>query len=626
LRRPQATVQNASDRLGHPRGQPEDGTKTKVQWLPRDQLDREAAKLIRKVDVVLDIGPGIRPQVFFRPGLHICVEPHREYTRFLQEQFDKRRDVLILRIDGLSATKILPSQAVDTVFLLDVIVHLPKGDGQRLLQECARVARQQVVVFTPLGFLEQAYEAGEIDAWGYHGGEWQIHRSGWSPEDFEDGWLVLGCREYHYVSGKGEGLRSPAGAFWAIRDCRVPPNHAALAVLSTSLPPDSSGQAVVLFRLLEKWTGGSYCLLGTHRYVRGETHSDDTDWLAGEYVFLPTTRAWNRPLRAFPGSRTFLRLRWAMSLLGSLFGRLRWLTRALRERKSRFLLACSGDPWDLPLSAVASKLLRIPLGVYLFDWYAYQWTAPSLRLLARFFEPWILRSAAVVLTHSPVLASRLSERYGIAAVNIPNPAYEVNQPKNRKRPPRSRERVFTVLFAGAIYAANEGPLRNLIGAAESMTRVPVRIAIHSAQRPEWLREAAERVDVRFGEHVRSREIHKVLSAADVLFLPLAFSSSLKEVVETAAPAKMSDYMASGNAILVHAPANSYVAQYFRRNGCGMVVDEDDPGTLAESLTELFKKPQLRRALGSAARSRAEVDFAPTIIRDAFVDAVMRYLR
>jgi hypothetical protein len=104
------------------------------------------------------------------------------------------------------------------VFLLDVLEHLPKEPGQALLQECERVARQQIVLFTPLGFLSQEYADAEEDAWGFHGGQWQRHLSGWVPEDLDDAWTVLACRHFHATNGRGNRLDPPAGAFWAIKN------------------------------------------------------------------------------------------------------------------------------------------------------------------------------------------------------------------------------------------------------------------------------------------------------------------------------------------------------------------------------------------------------------------------
>src|SRR4029078_10523678 len=92
------------------------------------------------------------------------------------------------------AIGMFPDKSVDSVFALDFIEHLDKQDGLRMLREAERVARQQIVVFTPHGFFPQSYDdPGKPDRWGMDGGYWQTHRSGWAPDDFGDGWDIVIC-------------------------------------------------------------------------------------------------------------------------------------------------------------------------------------------------------------------------------------------------------------------------------------------------------------------------------------------------------------------------------------------------------------------------------------------------
>jgi len=125
---------------------------------------------------IVDVGPGIRPQPFYRAATHLCIEPHPEYCEWL-----RARGYPVL--EG-TALDILPTVTpCDVVFMLDVIEHMEKAEGA----ECLRVAREkarQVVVYTPNGFHEQSYKEGEKDAWGMNGTHWQTHRSGWTPEEF----------------------------------------------------------------------------------------------------------------------------------------------------------------------------------------------------------------------------------------------------------------------------------------------------------------------------------------------------------------------------------------------------------------------------------------------------------
>lgn len=195
-----------------------------LEWTDRESLLRRASELVRQTDVVLDVGCGVRPQTLVRrPRVLVCIEPHDEYRRIVGERFAGTTTILIAGTVP-EALEPLPARSVDTVFLLDVIEHLDRRSGERTLAECVRVAREQVVVFTPLGFMPQE-EAPGLDGWGLHGTRWQAHRSGWEPVDFSGaGWRVIACRDFHLVNGQGRPFEPPFGAFWAIHDvCRDAP-------------------------------------------------------------------------------------------------------------------------------------------------------------------------------------------------------------------------------------------------------------------------------------------------------------------------------------------------------------------------------------------------------------------
>lgn len=133
---------------------------------------------LRKCDVVMDVGAGIRPMQWYRPKRHICIEPYLPYCERL------RLVAPHLEVHNLTAQQALCRQrfpGVEAVYLLDVIEHMDKGAGWVLLLDATHVAEVQVVIYTPYGFKEQ-----HGDPWGLGGVEWQEHRSGWLPADFAE--------------------------------------------------------------------------------------------------------------------------------------------------------------------------------------------------------------------------------------------------------------------------------------------------------------------------------------------------------------------------------------------------------------------------------------------------------
>lgn len=69
--------------------------------------------------------------------------------------------------------------SVDCAIALDVLEHLQKSDGEKLLAEAERASSKKIVLTTPNGFAPQD---SHID-----GNPGQKHRSGWSKAEFEEG-------------------------------------------------------------------------------------------------------------------------------------------------------------------------------------------------------------------------------------------------------------------------------------------------------------------------------------------------------------------------------------------------------------------------------------------------------
>ncbi|HEV2178337.1 MAG TPA: hypothetical protein VGU20_31070 [Stellaceae bacterium] len=148
-----------------------------------------------EVDTVLDIGAGLRPMGWYKPKRHICVEPHPPYAERL-----KAAGYEVWCETAASAVGTIKSWgpgSINAIYLLDVIEHMPRAEGEALLKVLPWLEAKQIVVFTPTGFMAQ-----EHDAWGLGGEHWQKHRSGWTPEDFA-GWRIsypLGASQFMAVS------------------------------------------------------------------------------------------------------------------------------------------------------------------------------------------------------------------------------------------------------------------------------------------------------------------------------------------------------------------------------------------------------------------------------------------
>jgi hypothetical protein len=109
-------------------------------------------------------------------------------------------------MDVMDITKEYQDKSFDVVLASDVIEHLRKEDGLRLVDMMERLARKKVIIFTPNGFLKQ----GAVD-----GNNYQIHLSGWEVEEMRAlGYRVRGIRGWKALRGAYAEVKWRPKAIW----------------------------------------------------------------------------------------------------------------------------------------------------------------------------------------------------------------------------------------------------------------------------------------------------------------------------------------------------------------------------------------------------------------------------
>jgi len=97
--------------------------------------------------------------------------------------------------DALAYIKKAKNDSFDVISLFDAIEHLTKEDGVELINECKRVARKHILLFTPEGYVRNEPH----NAWGIEGADhWQQHLSGWTMDELRN----LGFTILHRQGGK----------------------------------------------------------------------------------------------------------------------------------------------------------------------------------------------------------------------------------------------------------------------------------------------------------------------------------------------------------------------------------------------------------------------------------------
>ena len=176
-----------------------------VRLFPRFQTTLQRA--LSGCDSLLDLGCGyFSPIDRFNIPFSVGVELFEPY---LQES--KRKGIHSQYIRADIRRLEFQSKSFDAVIAIDVLEHLTKQEGSKLLLKMAHWATKKVIIVTPNGYLSQ-------DVYGSN--PLQEHRSGWSVEELSDlGFKVYGINGWKGLRGyKASPKYRPTLLWYAISE------------------------------------------------------------------------------------------------------------------------------------------------------------------------------------------------------------------------------------------------------------------------------------------------------------------------------------------------------------------------------------------------------------------------
>lgn len=390
-----------------------------------------------------------------------------------------------------------------------------------------------------------------------------------------------------------------------------------IAIISPVLPPSRSGQALVLYHLLNGVEPSKYCLISNQDYNHEIQEKLCSQKLPVKYYYIPPIFQLRKRLSV--GKSFFLLLDhigYAKPLENYIIQRAHHIANILVKEKCEAIVACTADLFDPVAAFYASKMLNIPYYLYAFDHYSYQTTHYQDKRYAQKIEKEIINGAKGVIVPNEYLEKEYNKQYGVKPFVIHNP-FKISEYKPIESNHHQERNQKTILYTGAIYDAHYDAIQNLTTALKMIELPEVYLHLYTSQHQIVLKIKGISGPVVFHKPCHHTEIPSIQQQADILFLPLAFSSPYPGIIKTASPGKMGEYLASGKPILVHAPKNSFISWYFKKYECGCVVDEKNPDLLAKEIKRLLEDKKYVETLCDNARYRAEVDFNITTARLKF---------
>ncbi|MHA1364839.1 MAG: hypothetical protein ACTSP5_00305 [Candidatus Heimdallarchaeota archaeon] len=391
-----------------------------------------------------------------------------------------------------------------------------------------------------------------------------------------------------------------------------------VVVVSHTLPPSCSGQAIMIHRIFKNFPEEKYSFISTDIDFDSK-RPKATKKLPGRYFYLkPPIKLspLHMPRLGFINTiKSFFRNFFMMSI--TILTKTYQITRILKNEKASLVISCTANLPNIPAAFLASKITRTHFVPYIFDDFAYQ-TTGAWRLFSRVLEKYILKRSSNIIVTNEYMQAEYLKRYGVASTIIHNPTTFFEEKTTKEKLPFSKNKV-NIVYTGAIYSAQIDALYNLVQGIIASQRTNIELHLYTDTSLEILKKHHLIEDfVKYHEHVSSEKIPYILTNAQILFLPLAFDSHIPEVIRSASPGKMGDYLASEGLILVNAPADSFINWYFTHHKCGVVVSTKNPKELGEALVTIIDNKELQEKLRENAITQAKKDFIATTVRKDFV--------
>jgi len=249
---------------------------------------------------------------------------------------------------------------------------------------------------------------------------------------------------------------------------------------------------------------------------------------------------------------------------------------------------------------ILSKKIKKPFAIYLFDLYLGNQLNFPYNIIARIVEPIIFKKAEHIIVTNDATKEYYVKKYGKEKKYsvIYNCAFPEKYPEDAIL---EHNKKINIVFTGNIYWPQESSLNNLLELVDKWNKYNLNIIIYCPSIPKKLVEKYQNNKNIIFTSAPQLEMTKIQSEADILFLPLSWNTSAPDIIKTASPCKLTDYLIAGRPMLIHAPGYSFIAKYAKENNFAEVVDREDQDMLKNAIEKLINDKEYANLLVANAK-------------------------
>jgi glycosyltransferase involved in cell wall biosynthesis len=366
-------------------------------------------------------------------------------------------------------------------------------------------------------------------------------------------------------------------------------------IVTRHFPPILNGPSIVLSKLVSHWPKVFFSIFTRDYHKSYESIDYDYE------LDIPTVRfRWNNSETRINRINDFAKIRRLVKGI---------CVEAIL-RKSQIILGITDDGPFFISAYLAAKKLDIPLVIYMLDLYEEGRRSRIQKFFAKRYEPRIFAYASAVLVMSERMQDHYQQKYGVGSTVVPHPidtgtiintVSVIKQKEIKNRP-------LQVVFTGHITAAQYGSIMDLVRiVGDNPSEFSLKLCVP-------MKEALKGILPSNVEMISlgRKDVLKAQRDADILFLPYSFDNPYPDIIRTASPSKLPEYLAAGRPILYYGPEYSYVKWYFDKTKAALCVTRPERNDLLKALRYLRDGDGIRNEIARNAVEAAKVHKSETV--------------
>ena len=291
------------------------------------------------------------------------------------------------------------------------------------------------------------------------------------------------------------------------------------------------------------------------------------------------------------------------------------LRRLLLQKKSCCLVCIYPTFHFLQLARDVAKDLQIPWLAYLHDTVVETLETTPFSKRARKLQAQTFEEASSILVMSEGMKDFYREKYDLKTTALEHSYHEII-PRNLAQIPAVSPRE-GALWGGSIYGINNCAVARVARALSQREMSFLLTTRASAQQLE--QQGLVGFPIQHTLFPQRADYLAALQTREVLVLALNWpdeTTMQAGEMTTIFPTKTIEYLASGRPILVHCPEHYFMARFFEKHGCGLVVSERSETAICDAIEKLRAQNPETQALRANALRAAQI-FAPERIGGIF---------